>query len=445
MEYPEQHTPSLKQVTWHEIEADVKQVNPELHDIICELDPGPEYRLYVGEYPYGCQTLHNGKFYVPSPKNGMIPIDDHRVNKQIQEDLTYNRLSNPVTLILKNSFEIFINNPIPNTPAIGMLASEGSLFSTSLVAGSPSHHPAFIWDMTSGARSIFMLPKISQAKKYKRLRAELNINTDVPNSNLEHWRVFKDISNSSQSPNWKTKTLIFSENWFKTLNDKKWLHLKLYLLDNFRKTYDALGNLYIWDMLFCLILQNKQLRPSLYTNNTVKHLFQIYMGICPGISPANNEKQAPISYLQKVFIDIYGLKEYIPTIMTPQYFSHTEKTPVYYSLQISSLLDTPKKKDNSSCISDLYEISSLLSKYLNDIKEEKFNIDGTPFNTGLPGFEITPLHPSPQKYRTIKSTENEIKNDKRFEEILYKEKKKEERRIALHSSLLNGCFKFHYK
>jgi hypothetical protein len=446
MEYLEKHAPTFKQVAWHEIEAEVKKVNPEFHTIVCELDPGPEYRLYVGEYPYGYQLLKNGRIQIPVSPYKSAPLTSDKISKQIRDDLSYNKLSNPVSLILQNSFEIYINNNSPNLPAMGSVVPTGTLFSLSRVVceNEVSHHPAFVWDMTSGARSIYMLPKISQTKKYKRLRAQLGINVEPPKSNLEHWHVFKEIAIAEQAPTWKTKSLMFSKKWFASLEDSAWLKFKSYLLNQFRRTYDLLGNNYIWDMLFCLILQEKKLRPSLYINNIVTHLFQIYLGTCPASAPAIDENFGPIEFLQQSFLNIYGLTDYLPTILIPQRFSHTDQQPVYYSLQNSNIIGTPKKKDNSSLISDLYDINALLNKYLIEIKSGRYNLEDTPFYDNIDQLEITPFHPTPERYQSIKTVEEIPKNDPSFTKILCKNQNPN-LEVALHSSLLNGCFRFSFK
>lgn len=431
---------NLKQVTWARIAKDVKRVNPELYKIINELSPSDEYPLYLGDYPYGYQILKQGKLYVPVNDHESLPIDDPSVPKQIQEDLAYNAMSNPVSLLLDKSIEIFLDKPSVATPVVFMFPSKGSLMSTSRIIVDRPQHPPFLWNMTSGARSIFMLPKIAKSRMYKRIRSELNIGVEPPSSPHEHWQVFKEIAGSEQATPWSTKILYFSENWFNKLEDPTWKNFKDYLFKRYQLAYDNMGNIHIWDMIFNLILKQKNLKPNMFINNVVRHLFQI--GICytPGLAPAINDEAAPIEFLQKIFLDIYDLKDYIPTIMTPSFFDpYVNCKPVYYSLLNPGLLDTPKKRDNSSQISDLYDIFSLLSKYKQDIKNNDYNIAGTNIHEFSTKVRVSALHSEPENYSQILPAAEELKKDIRFKQSNCLTENYE---IASHGALFKGCFCF---
>lgn len=430
---------TLKPTTWAKVADQVKAVNPELYQIISDIDPGPSYRLYVGEYPYGCQILKRGMFQIPLRNGEMVPLSDPRVPKRMQADLEYNVGSNPVSLLLKNSVEIFLNKSVTADTLAFSTVAEGSLLGTSRITSEIKQQPAFLWNMSSGARTISMLPKISQAKKYKRLRSELNIDTSIPTNANDHWHVFKDIANCDMFPCWTSINLYFSEKWFQSLKDPRWVHFENYILSNVRKFLGYMGVFQIWDVIFSSILRERDIRPNLNTNNTVKHLFQISSGLSPGISPAIDEKQAPIELLQKIFTEIYVINDYIPTIMTPNYFAlKNPKEFIYYSLQNPSSLNTPKKKDNSSLISELYETKSLLDKYLYGIRNYKLNLENTYFYDFSIHGDIDAFHPNPEKYSIIRKAKEIIDKDPRFKKTLYPTKNKE---IAYFSSIFKGCFR----
>lgn len=431
---------TIKEVQWKDVEKEVATVNPRLHKIICELDPGPEYRLYVGEYPYGAEILKNGQHFIPVAKHGMVPLTSEHVPKKIKEDLSYNIETNPVTLILENSLEIFLDKPTTENPLTFIVANEGSIFGLSRVLFEIAHQPAFLWNITSGVRSIFMLPKISQAKKYKRLRAELGIDINMPQSTQDHWDVFRKIANCGQFPAWKTRMIYFSKPWFNNLDDPKKINFKNYLLEKTANFFNGPGGFFIWETILNIILKKQDIRPTLYINNMVKHILQIGTGIIPGTSPDTSNKKAPIEIIQKVFTDIYNIKDYIPTIMTPNYFypHHDQRKPIYYSMHNPNLLDTPKKKDNSSNISDLYEVKSLLDKYIYYMKTNEFNIEHTQFHKFFNNSQVSAIHTHPERYTTIEPVDNIFSSDSRFKKTLYPTKNKE---IARFGAFFKGCFK----
>ncbi|MFN3234107.1 MAG: hypothetical protein ACE365_01680 [Gammaproteobacteria bacterium] len=430
----------FQQVTWESVAKRVRTVNPELHKIICDLSPDDSYRLYTGEYPFGCEFVKEGRFQLPTKGDELRPLTDPNIPKQIQEDLSYNEGTNPACLLLKNSIEIYMLSSLFHV--IGWTIPEGGILGISRVLAENPQHPPFLWNISSGARSLIMLPKISRARNHQRLRSELGINIEKPDSIFKHWEVFKSIANCGKFKPWSSKILFFSKKWFERLKDPAFQSFRCYLLENNRKRFDYIGNMYIWEMVFSLILKNRDIRPSLYTNNCAKYLFQLAMGMTPGLAPAVNNVSAPIKMLQKAYIDIYGLKDYVPTIMQPNYFNPYEPCDsIYHSLQTPTFFDTPKKRDNSSLISDLYDIYALFNKYISYIRTMKLNIEGSALHQSALNTQVDALHPSPERYTPIKSSKTILANDKRFSQCLYPTKYNE---VAINSTLLKGCFRFCY-
>lgn len=431
---------SFQEVSWESVADAVKKVNPRLHEIICDIDPGPEYRLYVGEYPYGVEILKYGKFQVPVPGYGMLPLRDDRVSKQIRQDLSYNIETNPVSLVLKNCVEVFLDKPVASNPIIFFRATEGNVFGLTRVIYDRPFQPAYLWNISSGMRSVYMLPKISQTKKYKRLRSELNIDVIAPNSIQDHWDIFRKISSQNLEEVWSSKVLYFSGKWFEKLDDKAWHELRSYLWESTGRAFASVGNFFIWDIVFSSILRSRNIRPSLYVSNSVKYLCQIGAGLVPALEPYVNEMFMPCGLIQKVFVEVYGLGNYCPTLMGPAYFNLYDKNSiVYYSLQNSNIFDTPKKKDGSSFVSYLYEIQSLYNKYKDEVLRDALNLGGTRLHDFFRNGQMQGCHPSFKKYSILKSTDFLFENDPRFSYSPYKKTNNE---VAAHSSLFKGCFRF---
>ena len=88
----------------------------------------------------------------------------------------------------------------------------------------------------------------------------------------------------------------------------------------------------------------------------------------------------PATEIQRAYLESYKLQHYHPVIMHPANFRMLDKnvSPVYYSLQCPNANElSPQSRKRSNLITDLYEIHSLLNKYLLCIAENKFNIEGT--------------------------------------------------------------------
>lgn len=431
--------PTLRKTTWSEVADEVKEVNLQLYKIIEAIDPSPKYHLYVGEYPYGCEFLKQGKYQVPTPKYGLLPLSDGRIPSQIRNDLSYNIGTNPVSLVLQNCIEVFLDKPTTENPITFFIASEGNIFSINRVLNNQHHQPAYLWNISSGTRSAFMLPKISQAKKYKRLRSALNIDINIPNGIEDHWDVFKKIANTSKTP-WSSKLLVFSQSWFNNFEDKNWNNFKTYLWEATGQTHCLKENYFIWDIVLSSILRELNIRPDLYINNTIKYLLQIASSSFPGICPYIDDKAMPCSYIQQVFTDVYNINGYLPTIMGPAYFDlFDRKSIVYYSLQNPNLFETPKKRDNDSLLSSLYDILSLLNKYKEKILDEKLNLNNTILFDFMKNASISGYHPNPNKYRIINPIKDLLNADQRFQ---HSSTTNSTLKVATHSSFFNGCIKF---
>ena len=49
------------------------------------------------------------------------------------------------------------------------------------------------YTVTSGARSLYMIPRISKASAHKKLRREFGISSPPPKHLIDHWHIFKVI------------------------------------------------------------------------------------------------------------------------------------------------------------------------------------------------------------------------------------------------------------
>jgi len=81
------------------------------------------------------------------------------------------------------------------------------------------------------------------------------------------------------------------------------------------------------------------IQPGIYLRLLwVKH--QVYV-------PACTSEALPLDILQKVFVESYGLKKYIPTIMQPAHFYFEMINYPFYSLQNPSHMHFLQNQENS--------------------------------------------------------------------------------------------------
>ncbi len=165
---------NMEKLKWREIRTEFKKINPQLAQIIDEIDPNDEFALYKVRYHWGDYILKNGILKIPNSTNELVSIDDFSIEKKITEDLAYNA-GMPIGIVLKKSIELYIfalQRIIPFK-----LMHEGTIFGLWIGLHEDkmlSSHSSEIWNVVAGARSTILLPKISNVKSYKRIKKICN-------------------------------------------------------------------------------------------------------------------------------------------------------------------------------------------------------------------------------------------------------------------------------
>jgi hypothetical protein len=433
----------LKELTWRDVRNDLKLVNPTLAKIIDQLDPSPEYKLFKASFPFGKKIIQDGKFLVPINGQLSIPLGDKLVNAHINQQLGYNMNTNPVSVILKNSAEIFMELERERTiPLFYGLIPPGKIVSTWRVLNPKcSNAPAFLWHMTAGARSIFMLPKIAQASGFRKLRKAFNLRVEPPASLFEHWNIFREIANHSsldEKEKWEVEILYFGKKWFESLDDKAWVFFHRYLLDEAWKSSEFWRNQFIWDMTFSFIQKKRITKINPYVADTVYHLISVGAGELPAFSAAIDDLSAPIKLLQKIFLEVYKLEEYAPIIMLPSFLSFNKEThPVYYSLQYPNTMKfAPRLRKEVSKMSELHEIERTMNTYLEELRANEMNLTGTPLHDSIQQVQFDYFHTNPENYEHIKCARKILEEDCLFKSVI---QKYNGRHFPYNSAFLRGC------
>ena len=194
----------------------------------------------------------------------------------------------------------------------------------------------------------------------------------------------------------------------------------------------------VWE-LFARSLNNKGLRPNPYVIDTLKHLAFVGTGGSPGSKPcAGQVDMGPIPDLQMAYLSSYGLKDYVPTIMQPQYLTTEQTDPVYYSLQSPSLLESvPKSRNLTSIVDNVRELMELSQHFLGEAFDEHLKIANISINQLISQLQFEFFHESTYAYgKDIRPTTEMPNNDPA---LLYLPCELADRKFADTSAYLHGC------
>lgn len=363
-------TDYLKVVNWQAAEAEVFQAEPRLHEIITRLRPSENLKLVRVRYPFGVRIFHQGNLYLPVNHNHSAPITSPSLPKEITSLLDYCCL--PLGINLNKTIEghkhlegilhpFVLLNPSLSIGTWEFLASQNyhdkhqSTATTSNIS------------LTAGAKSIFMLPKITDSTCHKRLKKVYGIKSFPPKSYLDHAGLFAELANSHAQPDkWYCDVLFFTKDWHeKIMHDHNWAEFDALIMQRaWTQTRSSRVTPLvdsIWYHFFQAVIESGR-KINIYLLDTVQRLFYITLGLLPGMTPNSNDNSiAPVELIEKIYTEDYKLKKYFPTVMTPAYFNvHEENTPaVYYSLQLPSVISS-SFYNPYSVMDDLIELQELM-------------------------------------------------------------------------------------
>lgn len=426
----------IKKFSWKKLQSRIKTIYPEFAAIIDEISPADDYGLYVASYPYGTLILDNGVFQVPNAQNQIVPLTHSSIPSAIQEDLNYNGTM-PVGLVSKNSIESFIvarNRIIPAT-----LFTPGKMVALwRMLDEGISYQEGSYWNVTSGARTICMLPKITDKNGYRSLKSKYNLRLAIPQHLRDHWIIFSHLANHHHfSQPWSSEIIFFSKKWFSHKNDRSWCTFYHFLLNLLWQNSAFTRNHLIFNFAFSVAQENKNLKPSPYLADTVKHLIAIATGSMPGFATAIDDCAAPISGFQKVFLEDYGLKKYAPIIMHASHFSLEKKQPIYYSFQMpTTMVFSPKANRASSTMTELKELKYLMEVLLSQILKGHLGVEKTPFFTLANNVRYDFFHTEKDTAKEIELANQLGKSNSAFTETIINPKKYSFPEFA---PLLRGC------
>lgn len=432
----------IQEIHWQTARNAFVKTDPELSAIIDELSPDKSLPLLKITYPFGTKILENNTFYAPNNNETFLPLAHPKTPKMLQEQLGYN--SCPLGLITsQHGVEIFYEteNRLLSVAFFdqGLHLGIWELFATPIPI-----------TMTAGARSVFLTPKITDSSSHKKLK-KFGVHSPPPTNLFEHWPIFTELS---QHPNfgeyWASEIIFFPDKWIEKIkNDPSWLKLKFYILNRawqhseFQRN-QGLCNV-IWDA-YSNILTKKRIKPPSYVINIFKHLLFVTTGAIPAFKPfTGDETCGPFDKIIQIYLEEYGLKTYLPTLMHPYHFRSNNSTdPVYFSLQIPTYLDaSPQSRDSVSAKADLESLIWLIDKFNYELNSHNFGLENMPILSNYSNINLDFFHSEANEKEPVKPT---IQLPSFDNNLLYSSKGKHgDRKFAERSSFFRGCVKISVK
>lgn len=368
---------NVEEVCWDDVRDEVYKVNPELAEICDQISPGKHYTLLKIRYPYGSKIVDKGEFNLPLTNSELLSVNDRTMPLSIRKKVNYSPI--PLSVILENNTEVFVETKDGAIPL--NFFQPGELFGVfESMDFLTDHQSSPVWSVTAGARSVFMIPRITDSIGHNRMRKEFGIAHDVPAHLSDQWKIFKGIcSHSTHEQEWHNTILVFTESWFeKNSEDVSWLKFYKYLFKLSWKQLQLLRDLTEFNLLWSLFgdeINNRNLKPRPYLVDTIKHLVSIANGSGVAFKPATTETALPISIIQDAYTDFYNLKDYMPTLMQPCKLQGEDKI-AYYSLAFPTVLESsPFVRNAPSMIEDERDIKRLMETLLRTIKRGEARIN----------------------------------------------------------------------
>lgn len=383
-------------------------INQELVSIIQDWGPPQDFKIYSAKYFYGTNILSHGKLQLPLTNGMTIDFDDLSIDEEIRANLSYS--SFPIGIIINNTAEVYVELEARLIP-LALFGVGIPLGLLETIEAECSFCFRNVWTVSAGARTAFMLPKISDKTYHAKIQREFNCSSVAPQAPYEHVPVFVDIMKKMpEYQNWYVEVLFFTTPWFnKDVSNPHWVrfhhYLQQYLISYSGFTRNKATFDLIWDY-FTQALIKKKKRVPLHIFEKMKNLIIGALGVTPLFSPANNDTRGPFTTIQRIYRDVYGIN-YAPVIMVPKHFNvEIDSVPAYFSLKHHSTFEVnPKNKSQESLITDLVQLNSLVNYFFELVSQGQLKLETTLIEKILKSIELNFYHCGAKDYTNIKDTQ----------------------------------------
>lgn len=436
----------LVKVYWSDVRDRVNKILPHFAAMVDKLSPDKTFPLYLAYYPYGELKGDTVSPILPKTDGGSYRLTDPNVPKEVLLNLGYGNTSSPLGMLLEKTLEYFIDLKNLQITIPWQIFSPGAFFPLSRFMQNKSNRiytPNGLLTAVSGSRSVFMLPKIGCSTHHLMLRKNYNVQPQPPKTLYEHWNLFKEITKCDKTNTpWRSCVLYFSKKWIDKIHtDNAWSPIKKFLLELAWNSSEYGRNHIYYNIAYSLIQNYRNLKPNPYLTDTACHLFTVALGAVPGYAPICDNELLPLDIIQKAFVEGYGLKKYIPTIIAPHHFvfENSESKPVYYSLQYPSTLSfSPKSRKISSTLFEMRELQHIINIFQTELTKESNIFSDTVICDVAKNVKFNFFHNQNDIHSTIEDSNKIIDYDKRFSRINFKNSDYEPA-FASDAPFIRGC------
>jgi hypothetical protein len=388
---------SIKEVSWDEVKERVEKINPVFAEAMNATATHPSAKLYLARYHFGDLIVKNGITQIPI-NNQLIGLNHPDLPEPFKTELNYSQMC--AGIFLNKTAEVFVDLETRVHPL--------HMFELGDVYGlwelmDPRESPYYqrMWNIAAGARSLFLVPKATDNTSHNRMQRLLNIDEGSQHNMFMQGLLFKSMMQSSRLQNdWNCEVLYLGRGWFESLPQNAWMQFHYTCLkqewansthSRNRLTFEA-----IWQTLSQTQAETR-LKPNVYVLESVKHLVNIAMGAFLGFRPLNahlDEHIAPVSMIEKAYIEFYKLKHYIPTILAPTYLNRKSHNAVYYSFMIPTLLSLTHEHNFRNTLEDERNVKHLLERFQKRLESQTDTLHKFISNTEFQFFhyEADPLY-----------------------------------------------------
>lgn len=410
--------PTLIEMPWKEALPDIHKVNADYAKAIKKLDPPSDFTLIKVSYPWGRHILREGVLQIPNSEGKLVSINDTSIDSKLQKKLNYTE-NMPMGIVLNKGIYLYINIadriiPFSTMPPGKIFALWGALQESRTF-----NYTGRVDNIIAGTNSLVMLPKISDIASFKKIKKEFHLLSEMPKGINDQFHLFQELSSHPDfSEPWSVDVLYFTDKWLEEKKQDNWRLFREFLLNYAWLATAYLRNQFVFDIVFSCTLAEKNLKPNPYLADTSKHLCSVAQKIYPGFKFATDSSLAPIAGFQKIFTDVYGLN-YAPTMVHPAYLNDDPLKPIYYSLEIPTLMSfSPKSKKAINKLEDLREIRHIMEKFIDYVIQNKLNLKNTPLYQMTQDISWEFFHSDIDHYGKIKLTDSLNETDNSLQEIL---------------------------
>lgn len=302
----------IQEVSWDKIKQEIQKTNYELFLALKQIPNGvlSRYKFFVAKYRYGQLLIENGKFLPPLACT--CPTCT-QFNKQIENNHI------PLTLVLNNSVEVYLDYPEQERIAPLRLISKGELFGvfeTLDFLCTPTTKPIYPfspWNVSAGVRSVVVLSPVGNAKLANNIVRFLKKN-DSTDEHLD-----KAVSNKISKFNaelisllapyadaaWNVKVLIFpQELLIEGIENHALLHqiFKIGWKQSYYLREKSALEISQKDSYKRNVLNGRH-KPDPYLDIMVKHIVEIAEGNIPGFRPFSSAEAGPFEKVQQLIFE----------------------------------------------------------------------------------------------------------------------------------------------